>query len=103
MCTIFGERNVYTPKSKRLKSRQKGMDVNIIAYADKATERLKKKYQKLIERNVPGNKAIVAVARELACFIWDKISIKIEKTNERRREERLLERQRIDDIEELRK
>lgn len=42
------------------------MDVNIIAYADKATERLKKKYQKLIERNVPRNKAIVAVARELA-------------------------------------
>ena len=31
---------------------------------------LKKKYQKLIERNVPRNKAIVAVARELACFIW---------------------------------
>ena len=30
-------------------------------------------------------------------------SIKIEKTNERRHEERLLERQRIDDIEELRK
>ena len=56
--------NVYTPKSKRPKSRQKGMDVNIIAYADKATERLKKKYQKLIERNVPRNKAIVAVARE---------------------------------------
>ena len=45
------------------------MDVNIIAYADKATERLKKKYQKLIDRNVPRNKAIVAVARELACFI----------------------------------
>ena len=61
--------NVYAKKSQRLKSRQKGMDVNIIAYADKATERLKKKYQKLIERNVPRNKAIVAVARELACFI----------------------------------
>ena len=39
-------------------------------YAKKSTERLKKKYQKLIERNVPRNKAIVAVARELACFIW---------------------------------
>ncbi|MFR4450639.1 MAG: transposase [Holdemanella porci] len=62
--------NVYAKKSQGLKSRQKGMDVNIIAYADKATERLKKKYQKLIERNVPRNKAIVAVARELACFIW---------------------------------
>ena len=60
--------NVYAKKSQRLKSRQKGMDVNIIVYADKATERLKKKYQKLIERNVPRNKAIVAIARELACF-----------------------------------
>ncbi|MFR3430916.1 MAG: hypothetical protein ACLTTH_12880 [Holdemanella porci] len=44
------------------------MDVNIIAYADKATERLKKKYQKLIERNVPRNKAIVAVARGVSMF-----------------------------------
>lgn len=57
-------------KITRVKKSSKGMDVNIIAYADKATERLKKKYQKLIERNVPRNKAIVAVARELACFIW---------------------------------
>ncbi|MFR3428756.1 MAG: hypothetical protein ACLTTH_00665 [Holdemanella porci] len=34
-------------KSQGLKSRQKGMDVNIIAYADKATERLKKKIPKI--------------------------------------------------------
>ena len=26
--------------------------------------------KQLIERNVPRNKAIVAIARELACFIW---------------------------------
>lgn len=45
MCTIFGERKRICKKSQGLKSRQKGMDVNIIAYADKATERLKKKYQ----------------------------------------------------------
>lgn len=62
--------SVYAKKSQRLKSRQKGMDVNVVAYADKATQRLMRKYQKLIERNVPRNKAIVAVARELACFIW---------------------------------
>lgn len=42
----------------------------MIAYADKATNRLMKKYNKLKERNVPHNKAIVAVARELACFVW---------------------------------
>ena len=51
MCTIFGERKLTdAKKSQGLKSRQKGMDVNIIAYADKATERLKKKYQKLIDQ-----------------------------------------------------
>ena len=55
---------------KRLKSRQKDQEVNVIAYADKATNRLMKKYNKLKERNVPHNKAIVAVARELACFVW---------------------------------
>lgn len=32
-------------KITRIKKSSKGMDVNIIAYADKATERLKKKYQ----------------------------------------------------------
>lgn len=62
--------SVYTPKSKRLKSRQKGQNIEVIAYADKASERLKKKYDRLIQRNVPHNKAIVAIARELACFIW---------------------------------
>ena len=48
----------------------KGQGVDVIAYADKAAERLKKRYDRLIQRNVPHNKAIVAVARELACFIW---------------------------------
>lgn len=62
--------SIYNPKSKRLKSRQKDQEVNVIAYADKATNRLMKKYNKLKERNVPHNKAIVAVARELACFVW---------------------------------
>lgn len=62
--------NIYAPKSKRLKSRQKGQSVEVISYADRATERLMRKYHKLIERNVPRNKAIVAVARELACFVW---------------------------------
>ena len=62
--------SIYNQKSKRLKSRQKDQEVNVIAYADKATNRLMKKYNKLKERNVPHNKAIVAVARELACFVW---------------------------------
>lgn len=62
--------SIYAPKSKRLKARQKGQSVEVIAYADKAAERLRKRYDRLIRRSMPHNKAIVAVVRELACFIW---------------------------------
>ena len=61
--------NIYQ-KSKRIKAKQKGQSTEVIAYADKATKRLVKKFKRLRERNVPYNKAIAAVARELACFIW---------------------------------
>ena len=56
-------------KSKRLKSRQMGQDVNIISYADRATERLMRKFSRLAAKGVHRNKAIAAIARELACFI----------------------------------
>ena len=39
--------------------------------ADKANERLRKRYTRLVLHNMKNtNKAVVAVARELACFIW---------------------------------
>lgn len=57
-------------KSKTVKARQKGQDVNVIVYADKAVERLQRKFHKMINRGVKHNVAITAVARELACFIW---------------------------------
>lgn len=57
-------------KSKAVKIRQKGQDEKIIEYADKAVERLQRKYHKMIYRGVARNKAITAIARELACFIW---------------------------------
>ena len=57
-------------KSKAVKARQKGQDIKVIDYADKAVNRLQRKYRKLINRGVNHNKAVVAVARELACFIW---------------------------------
>ena len=57
-------------KSKRIKERQKGQDVKIISYADRATERLMKKFRRLMEKGMHRNKAITAVARELSCFIW---------------------------------
>lgn len=58
-------------KGKKLKAKQMGQDVKVIAYADKAVLKLQKKFRSLIARGVNRNKAIVAVARELACFVWE--------------------------------
>ncbi len=58
-------------KSKALKSRQYGNTADVIAYADKANERLRRRYYKMVlSNNKRTNVAKTAVARELACFIW---------------------------------
>ena len=56
-------------KSKELARRQAGNDPKVIAYADKANERLRRKFYKIMFRS-KRNIATTAVARELACFIW---------------------------------
>ncbi len=58
-------------KSKLLSARQEENTPEVIEYADKANERLRRKYYRLTMKN--GKKANVAktsIARELACFIW---------------------------------
>ena len=58
-------------KSKALKQRQQGCSPEVIAYADKANERLRRKFYKMTLTNgINRNVAATAVARELACFIW---------------------------------
>lgn len=58
-------------KSKELKKRQSGNSSQVIAYADKANERLRRRYYKMVLGNGKnGNVAKTAVARELACFMW---------------------------------
>ena len=57
-------------KSKDLKARQYGNPPEVIAYADKANERLRRKYYRMIRHGKKRNIAVTAVARELACFIW---------------------------------
>ncbi len=58
-------------KSKMLKSRQYGNPAEIITYADKANERLRRKYYRMVlSQGKKANVAKTAVARELACFIW---------------------------------
>ena len=58
-------------KSKALKQRQSGNLPQVIAYADKANERMRRKYYRLtLKNNVKRNVAVTAIARELSCFIW---------------------------------
>lgn len=56
-------------KSKTLINRQAGNTPEVIAYADRAAERLKRKFYR-IALHSKHNIAKTAVARELACFIW---------------------------------
>jgi transposase len=58
-------------KSKVLKQRQAGNDPAVITYADKANERLRRRYYKLVlGKCKKNNVAKTAIARELACYIW---------------------------------
>lgn len=65
-------------KSRDLKSRQAKCSSEVVNYADKANIRLKKKYYKMIQRGKKANVAKVAVARELACFVWGMMTENIE-------------------------
>ena len=65
-------------KSKQLKARQYGNAPEVIAYADKANERLRRKFYKLVlKNNKKHNVAVAAVARELACFVWGMMTDRI--------------------------
>lgn len=58
-------------KSKLLKERQYGNPADIIAYADKANERLRRRYYHLVlSQGKKANVAKTAIARELACYMW---------------------------------
>lgn len=58
-------------KSKALRARQQGNPTEVIAYADKANERLRRRcYRMVLHNNKKTNVAKTAVARELACFLW---------------------------------
>lgn len=66
-------------KSKTLKARQYGNPADIIAYADRANERLRRRYYRLVLRQgKKANVAKTAIARELACFIWGMMTGNIE-------------------------
>lgn len=53
-----------------LRKRRKGQPGWVIAIADRAQERLSRRYWSLVMKGKPHNKAVTAVARELVGFIW---------------------------------
>ena len=57
-------------KSKDLKARQSGNPPEVVAYADKANQKLRRKYYKMIRHSKKKNVTVTVIARELACFIW---------------------------------
>ena len=58
-------------KSQALKKRQQGNPPAVIAYADRANERMRRKYYHMVLGNgKKPNVAKTAIARELSCFIW---------------------------------
>jgi transposase len=56
--------------SPKLRQRRKEQPGFVIAIADKAQERLNRRYRAMTERGKPTNKVVVAIARELVGFLW---------------------------------
>jgi transposase len=56
--------------SKRLAKRRIGTSESVISHADKAMNRLHKKYVKLVFKGKSKQVAVTAVARELSGFLW---------------------------------
>ena len=67
-------------KSEKLKKRQAGNPPAVIQYADRANERLRRKFYKMVFAGKKRNVAATAVARELACFVWGMMTDHIEPT-----------------------
>jgi len=60
----------HRPNAANLKRRRQGQPTHAIALADKAMLRLNRRFNRMLEKGKPRPKIVVAVARELAGFIW---------------------------------
>ena len=56
--------------SQPLQRRRQDQPVRIIAIADRAQERLYRRWWRMTSRGVPSPKVVVAMARELAGYVW---------------------------------
>jgi transposase len=60
----------HQPNPQGLKRRRQGQPAEVIAIADKAMHRLNRRFNRMLAKGKPPGKTVVAVARELAGFIW---------------------------------
>ena len=70
-CVFCSSRGNNSTSEIRYFTRSRRSAAFILSYADRANERLRRRYYRMTLKNgAKRNVAIVAVARELACFIW---------------------------------
>jgi transposase len=55
---------------KTLRARRQGQPARVLAVADRAQQRLHRRFSRLSARGKMANKVVVAVARELVGFVW---------------------------------
>ena len=60
----------FVQKSRALKERQQHQDIAVVSYADKANNRLTRKFSKMTYHNKSTKTTVVAVAREMSGFVW---------------------------------
>ena len=65
-----GITNIGRASASRSTRRRKGQPARVIAIADKAQQRLCRRFRKLAAEHKPAPKIAVAIARELAGFLW---------------------------------
>jgi transposase len=64
--------------SMPLRRRREGQPAAVIAIADRAQERLYRRYVRMMARGKPHPKVVVAMARELVGFLWAVLSMHVQ-------------------------
>lgn len=59
-----------TPTSKALRKRREGLAPGVVRIANQAQQRLQSRFYALVQKGKAKSKVVVAIARELAGFIW---------------------------------
>jgi transposase len=60
----------HKPNPAGLRRRREGQPADVVALADKAMYRLNRRFNRMLAKGKPSSKTVVAVARELAGFVW---------------------------------